>query len=466
MQESCGIAGISLKEGSCALPLYYVLYSLQHRGQESAGITVHNGERQVTVKGMGLVPEVFRKRDLTRLAGSVGIGHVRYSTTGDSVPGNSQPLIVSYRNGEMALAHNGNIVNSQTLREELEREGNVFHSDTDTEVIAHLLVRELLEEKNIVDAVRSVMRRLTGSYSLAILLDDTLVVVRDPLGFKPLVLGRLEKGYIAASESAALDVIGAELVRDVWPGEMLVFQDGEYHKHRLYRHKNTAHCVFEYIYFSRPDSILEGQLVYDVRMRIGQTLAQEHPVDADIVSPVPDSGITFAIGYSQESGIQYLEGLIKNRYIGRTFIMPGQRLREVAVRLKLNTIQPNIKNRDVILVDDSIVRGTTSRRIIDLLRQGGARKVHMRIGSPPIVSPCYLGIDMATREELIAAYKTTSGVEALINADSLGYISIDGLVNAIGIPAQDLCMGCLTAVYPVEIPGEQSISCQLKITEF
>lgn len=466
MHEECGVVGVSYSnDAPSALSIYYALYALQHRGQESAGITVHDGTQVMTLKGMGLVPDVFNRGDIQKLKGSVGIGHVRYSTTGGSKIENCQPLLVSFKSGTIAIAHNGNLVNSKGLRAELEKEGRIFLSDSDTEVIAHLLVKKLMHSE-LEDAVRELMKHLVGSYSLVILVDNTLVAVRDSLGVKPFCLGQIDNGYMVASESAAIDILNGVFIRDVAPGEMLIFKDGTFESRQLVRSKNYAHCVFEYIYFARPDSVIDGELVYNVRMRIGQTLFSEYPAKADIVSPVPDSGITAAIGFSKRSGIDYMEGLMKNRYIGRTFIMPGQDMRETAVRLKLNTIKPNIEGKNVVLVDDSIVRGTTSRRIIDLMRKSGAREVHMRVASPPIISPCYLGIDMATREELVAAHKAVKGVEAVINADSLGYISIEGLVNSIGIPKDDLCLGCLTGAYPVEIPGEQCARRQLKLSEF
>lgn len=466
MHEECGVVGVSFSnDAPSALSIYYALYALQHRGQESAGITVHDGTQVMTLKGMGLVPDVFNRGDIQKLKGSVGIGHVRYSTTGGSKIENCQPLLVSFKSGTIAIAHNGNLVNSKELRTELEKEGRIFLSDSDTEVIAHLLVKKLMHS-DLDEAVRELMKQFVGSYSLVILLDNTLVAVRDPLGVKPLCLGHIDNGYMVASESAAIDILNGVFIRDIAPGEMLIIKDGEYESKQLVRSKNSAHCVFEYIYFARPDSVIDGKLVYNVRMRIGQMLFSEHPAKADIVSPVPDSGITAAIGFSKRSGIDYMEGLMKNRYIGRTFIMPGQDMRETAVRLKLNTIKPNIEGKNVVLVDDSIVRGTTSRRIIDLMRKSGARELHMRVASPPIISPCYLGIDMATREELVAAHKAVKGVEAVINADSLGFISIDGLVSSIGIPRDDLCLGCLTGAYPVEIPGEQCARKQLKLSEF
>ncbi len=472
MREECGVVGVVMHDAKSrsnpnptALQIYYALYALQHRGQESTGITVHDGNAIHSLKGMGLVPEVYSKEELNDLSGHVGIGHVRYSTTGVSGIENCQPLVVNFKGGTVSLAHNGNFVNGRDLRDELESKGSIFITDSDTEVILHLLVKELLKS-NIVDSIHAVMRRLLGSYSLTILMDDLLIAVRDPLGLKPLCIGEIEGGHVVASESVAIDTLAGTLLRDVAPGEILVFKDGEVESHQIYHEKHPAHCVFEYIYFARPDSIIDGQLVYRVRERIGEQLSIEHPVEADIVSPVPDSGITSAIGYSYKSGIKYHEGLMKNRYIGRTFIIPGQAMRESAVKLKMNTISQNIDGKRVILIDDSIVRGTTSRRIIDMVRSAGAVEVHARIGSPAIIAPCYLGIDMATRDELIAAHKTVPGVEAVINADSLGYLSIDGLVEAIGIDKENLCLGCLTGSYPVEIPGEKCHRRQLKLNEF
>lgn len=467
MREECGVAGISLKEGpnNAALSLYYALFALQHRGQESAGISVFDGKTTRTKKGMGLVPEAFKKADIHELSASAGIGHVRYSTTGESTLENAQPMVVNFKDGMLALAHNGNLVNSQELRCELEAEQRIFLSNSDTEVIAQLLVKEL-SKKDLISAIREIVRILTGSYSIVMLLEERVIAFRDPLGIKPLCLGKLEDGYIIASESTAIDVVGGLYLRDVKPGELIILQKGDINTIQLYHLKHSAHCIFEHIYFARADSILDGKLAYQSRIRIGETLYDEHPLEADIVFPVPDSGTTFAIGYAKRSGIPYLEGLMKNRYIGRTFILPGQDLRETAVRLKLNTIKENIQGKRVVIVDDSIVRGTTSRRIVDMVRAAGAKEVHVRIGSPPIIAPCYLGIDMPTRDELIAAHKTIRGVEALINADTLEYISLKGMVNAIGIPEEDFCTGCLTGIYPVEIPGEKCVRAQLKITEF
>jgi amidophosphoribosyltransferase len=468
MRDKCGVVGVRFDPEKCrdaaALYIYYALQALQHRGQESAGISVTDGSSLLSDKGMGLVSDYFSRERLQRLTGYAGIGHVRYSTTGGSRPENSQPYTVTYKGGTIAIAHNGNLVNYRELKRDLVGQGRVFNSDSDTEVIAQMLAMELIRN-DIVEAVKETMKRLVGSYSLVILIGDKVIGVRDPLGFKPLCIGRVDGGYVLASESAAIDTLNGELVRDVAPGEMVVLGD-KIESYRLFRCRNHAHCMFEYVYFARPDSIIDGRLVYNVRHKIGETLAAECPTDADIVSPVPDSGITSAIGYSNGSRIPYAEALIKNRYVNRTFIMPVQELRETAVRLKLNTVKSNIEGKRVILIDDSIVRGTTSRRIVDLIRRGGAKEIHLRIGSPPIISPCYLGIDMATREELIAAHKSVKGVEFLIGATSLYYISLDGLVNAIGMPEEDLCMGCLTGVYPIEIPGEKCEDKQMKLNHF
>jgi amidophosphoribosyltransferase len=465
----CGIVGIVLESPpssrATAVSIYYALYALQHRGQESAGMALsHEGQIKLH-KRMGLVPEVFNDDVLKSLEGKIGIGHVRYSTTGGSRIENAQPFSINYKEGAIAIAHNGNLVNSAFLREQLQKEGRMFLSDSDTEVIAHLLVKELMKS-DLIGAIKELMRMLVGSYSLTILTDGKMVAVRGPLGIKPLCLGKLDGGYIVASESVAVDTLGGRFVRDVKPGEVLIFDGNGMKSHRIYRPTNTAHCVFEYIYFARPDSILDGMLVYDARRQVGATLAEEYAVKADIISPVPDSGITLAIGYARRSGIQYSETLMKNRYIGRTFIMPGQNMRDVSVKLKLNVIAPNVKDRKIVIVDDSIVRGTTSRRIIDSLRAKGAKEVHVRIGSPPIMSPCYLGIDMKTRDELIASHNTVEDTRKSINADSLGYVSIAGLTKSIGLSEKNLCVGCLTGVYPVEIPGENCVVRQLKLTQF
>ena len=414
---------------------------------------------------MGLVSEVFDDAQIALLRGHVGIGHVRYATSGRSCIENSQPLLVKYKDGAIATAHNGNLVNSTQLREQLEEAGDIFYSTSDTEVIAHLFVKELLHY-DLPEAARALMRKIVGSYSLVFLWGDTVLALRDPLGIKPLCIGEIDSGFMVASESVAIDTLNGKLVRDVKPGELIVIRNGEMKSYQLARSTRPAHCIFEYIYFARRDSIMDGRLSYDVRVNIGSNLAREHPACADTVTPIPDSGITLAVGYHQHSGISYRECLMKNRYIGRTFIMPDQNMRETAVRLKMNTIRPNIEGHKLILVDDSIVRGTTSRRIVNMVRKAGAQEVHVRIGSPPILAPCYLGIDMASRDELIAAHKTVAGVEAVIEADSLGYVSHEGLVDAVGIPKENLCMGCLTGLYPVPIPGEKCLAEQTRLSEY
>jgi amidophosphoribosyltransferase len=414
---------------------------------------------------MGLVSEVFDDAQIALLRGHVGIGHVRYATSGRSCIENSQPLLVKYKDGAIATAHNGNLVNSTQLREQLEEAGDIFYSTSDTEVIAHLFVKELLHY-DLPEAARALMRKIVGSYSLVFLWGDTVLALRDPLGIKPLCIGEIDSGFMVASESVAIDTLNGKLIRDVKPGELIVIRNGEMKSYQLARSTRPAHCIFEYIYFARPDSIMDGRLIYDVRVNIGSNLAREHPACADTVTPIPDSGITLAVGYHQHTGISYRECLMKNRYIGRTFIMPDQNMRETAVRLKMNTIRPNIEGHKLILVDDSIVRGTTSRRIVNMVRKAGAQEVHVRIGSPPILAPCYLGIDMASRDELIAAHKTVAGVEAVIEADSLGYVSHEGLVDAVGIPKENLCMGCLTGLYPVPIPGEKCLAEQTRLSEY
>ncbi len=477
MREGCGIVGIAIDEGNVTLPLFYALYALQHRGQESAGIAVSRSDDEERgeiplIKDMGFVYEVFSPRRLNSLKGNIGIGHVRYSTTGASRIENAEPLVVNYHKGQIAIAHNGNLVNAAELKKELQREGRIFHSDTDTEVIAHLLAKELVRH-DPVEAIKVLMKRVVGSYSLAILMGKRLIAVRDPLGIKPLCFGTLNdgQGYIVASESSAIDTVGGKLVRDVKPGEVLIINCSSragksVESYQLYRGINTAYCVFEYIYFARPDSILDGRLVYDVRLKIGERLAEEHGVDADVVSPVPDSGITFAIGYAKRSGLDYMEGFIKNRYIGRTFIMPEERYRDTAVRLKLNVVRRNIEGKRVVLVDDSIVRGTTSRRIVAFLKNKGAKEVHLRIGSPPIIAPCYLGINTPTRDELLASNRSMDEICRFLKADSIGYISLRGLVDSIGISIHNLCLGCLNERYPVDIPGEVCVARQLKLSQF
>ncbi len=460
MTEKCGVVGISLEARDAAHPLYYSLYALQHRGQESAGIVTHDGFQQHSHVEMGLVGDAFDEDDIENLNGSVGIGHVRYPTAGSVNSCCAQPFSVSFKSGSLGLSHNGNLVNADEIRDELAGLGHAFTSDGDTEVIAHDLARNLLEE-DLVRAVRRTMSRLHGSYSLTIMHDDTVLGVRDPEGNRPLCIGELEDGYIVASESAAIDTLDGELVRDVEPGELVVLhEDGTgYDTYQLFERENSAHCFFEHVYFARPDSVIDDQLVYEVRRELGRKLWEESGVESDVVMPVPDSGRSFASGYAEAAneegvGIEFAEGLMKNRYVGRTFIMPTQDERERAVRLKLNPIKSTIEGKTVTIIDDSIVRGTTSTQLIQLLKEVGAEEVHVRIGAPPIVAPCYMGIDMASREELIAAGKTTDEIRETVEADTLSYLSIDAVAEALEASRSDLCLGCVTGEYPYDIDGE------------
>ncbi len=452
----CGIVGI-VDAGGVSFSLYYALYALQHRGQESAGITTSDGNRVYKYKREGLVAEAFNQDILESLQGGVGVGHVRYPTTGANLPENIQPFNFHYKDHYFAIAHNGNLVNSDELRQEFERRGDIFSTTTDTELIASVLIEEYRRAENFEDAVVHCMRILRGSYAVVMLLDGTLYAFRDPAGIKPLCIGKLSGGYIVASESVAIDALKGELLRDVRPGELIRLDDEGLHSMQIATANHRAHCIFEYIYFARADAILEGKLVYDVRRRIGGHLFDEAPVQADMVSPVPDSGISLAIGYALRSRIPFLEGLMKNRYMGRTFIKSTQEERESAVRIKLNPIRDHVRDRSVVLVDDSIVRGTTMGHIVDLMRGVGAAEVHVRIGSPQIIAPCYLGVDMPTREELIASNKAVEEVREHIAATTLHHVSLSALVEAIGIDQQDLCMGCLTGTYPLTIQGETCV---------
>lgn len=455
MQDKCGILGAysRKKTGDVTSQIYYGLYSLQHRGQESAGISTFNGKEMSTHKGMGLVCDVFNNGNFDDLAGNKGIGHVRYSTTGKSLIENSQPFISEFKSGYIAIAHNGDIINSMELRRKLEGEGRIFYSTTDSEVICHLLIKEYSENGDIVRSMQNISKQLIGSYSLVILINDDLIVVRDPLGIKPLSLGKTDDTTLVASESVAFDVIGAKKIRDVEPGEILLINDDiKSYSMPEKGNKPRSHCMFEYVYFARPDSILDGHDVYDVRLNIGRSLHQEHAVDADVVMPVPDSAITAAIGYSRESGLPYGEGLIKNRYVGRTFIMPSQEDRETSVKLKMNPIKSELEGKRIVLVDDSVVRGTTSKSLVDVLREAGAKEIHLRVGCPPITSPCYYGIAMATKKELIASDKKVKEIEKVLGVDSLGYLSIESLIKCIGIEKEHLCTGCLTGEYPTALP--------------
>ena len=441
--EKCGIAGFKVNGNATPL-LYYSLRALQHRGQESAGIATYKN-KIIAHRGMGLVNEVFTKENLEQLSSNVGIGHVRYSTAGSSTIMNSQPIVVHGIVGDMAIAHNGEIANAEELKEYLESQGISFNTESDTEVILRLLSYNISRSSGIIDGIRKTMSMLSGSYSLALLINDRLFAIRDPLGIRPLVLGKINGGFGFASESVAFDTIGGEIIRDVYSGEIIEINENSYQSYQIEnQEKHTAHCMFEYVYFARADSVIDGKSVYQVRMNLGKILARESPAIADAVVPVPDSGRAHALGYSFESGIPFAEGLMKNRYVDRTFIIPDQSGRVQEIQIKLNPVKEVIKGKSIVLVDDSIVRGNTMKKIVKLLKDSGAKEVHVRIGSPPIISPCYLGIDMKTRSQFIAHGKSVDEIRKEIGADSLSYLSIEGLVEAIGFDYDDLCLGCLT----------------------
>ncbi|WP_405267771.1 amidophosphoribosyltransferase [Methanobrevibacter sp.] len=458
MEDKCGIVGIHTSDDSkdVASFVYYCLYALQHRGQESAGIATFNSSHGLKYYcGMGLITDVFRDYEIQNLKGNMAIGHVRYSTTGQSKLENSQPFVIDFGDGFIAMAHNGDIVNSEELRNELISEGFYFKSDSDSEVICYLLKKEHYDNnKDVLEAIEAVCKKIVGSYALTILVDGELYGVRDPMGIKPLAVAKKGDEFILASETVAFDVINAEYIRDIVPGEIVYFKNDELNSHMLESAGTCklSHCMFEYVYFARPDSTIDGINVYQTRMNIGEQLRKLYPIDADVVIPVPDSSIPAAIGYSRASGIPYGEGLIKNRYVGRTFIMPTQEERELAVRLKLNPIKSALKGKKIILIDDSIVRGTTSKQLLNLVKEAEPAEIHLLIGCPPVISPCYYGVAMATKKELIAANYTTEEIRQQLSIDTLGYITLDALVDAIGMPKEDLCLGCVNEEYPTEIP--------------
>ena len=448
LKEECGVFGIFAPGLNVARLTYYGLYALQHRGQESAGIAVYNGRNIDLHKGMGLVSEVFSDRIIDSLNGKMAIGHVRYSTTGSSLLANAQPLVVHYQQGMMALAHNGNLTNDAELREELGKGGAVFQTTVDSEVIINLIAR--YRRGTLEDAVTKTMIDIKGAYALVILAEDKLVGVRDPYGVRPLCVGRLGDSYCLASESCALDTIGAEFVRDVEPGEIVTIDEEGLHSRRGLPQVQPAGCSFEYIYFARPDSVLDELDVTESRRRMGKELAKECPLEADLVVPVPDSGTSAALGYATSSGIPFEQGLLKNRYVGRTFIQPSQEMREIAVRLKLNPNKRVLRGKRVILVDDSIVRGTTSLKLVEMVRHAGAQEVHLLISSPPVLYPCYYGIDTAEREKLIATQLDVGGIRKFVGADSLHYLSQEGLSRALG--GKPTCLACFNGQYPVPVP--------------
>ena len=460
----CGIVGI-VDAGGVSIQLYYALYALQHRGQESAGISTFDGTNLHKFKGNGLVADVFSPSVLSDLKGTAGVGHVRYPTTGSNLPENIQPLNFQFQDHFISIAHNGNLINTGELRASYERAGQIFTTTTDTEIIAKILIDAISNAGSVEDAVGLCMHKLVGSYATIMMIDGVLYGFRDPLGIKPLGIGKTEHGYMLASESVAMDALSSKFLRDVKPGELIRIDHEGVRCMQVAVAGKCAHCVFEYIYFARADSVIDGVLVYDVRRKIGKTLFEEDPVKADSVSSVPDSGTAHAIGYAEGSKIPFVECLMKNRYMGRTFIMPTQKERERAVRMKLNPIPAHLKDKSVVLVDDSIVRGTTSKRIIGLVRDAGAREIHVRIGSPAIIAPCYLGTDFPTREELIAHNRTEDEVRKSITATTLHHISIEGLMEATGFNRDELCVGCLTGCYPLPIEGEQAKPCNVDFVD-
>lgn len=453
MEEECGVFGIYSKEvNEVAQITYYGLYALQHRGQESAGISVSNFGEIVTYKGMGLTADVFTPETLNNLVGNAAIGHVRYSTTGASKLENAQPLESRYKLGQIAVAHNGNLTNAKIIRELLEDAGSTFNTSIDSEVIIKMIARKA--NGNVEDAIRSTVGAIKGAYALVILAGNKLVGVRDPYGIRPLCLGINENGdYILASESCAIDAVGGTLIRDVLPGEMVIIDENEVKSVKYSENNKKAPCSFEHIYFARPDSVIDGLNVYESRVEAGRLLAKQMKVEADVVIGVPDSGIPAAIGFAEASGIPYAIGLVKNKYIGRTFIKPTQALREQAVMVKLNPLKVNLEGKRVVIIDDSLVRGTTSKILIEIIRRAGAKEVHFRSASPAVKHSCYFGIDTAHREELIAARLSVEEIRKEINADTLDYLSMENMLKS--LKGCDYCVGCFNGEYPVDTPTEE-----------
>jgi amidophosphoribosyltransferase len=443
----CGIFGIA-NHSDASQMTYLGLYALQHRGQESTGISSSDGDQVRTHKAMGYVSDVFSEDAMAKLTGVNAIGHTRYSTAGDSNEGNAQPIVVNCKYGTVALVHNGNLINAQSLRESLEEEGAIFQSTSDSEVILHLLTKS--EADDLFGALGETLTQVQGAFSLLLLTEDSLIGVRDPNGFRPLNIGKLNGSYVLASETCAFDLIGATYLREVEPGEIVLIRGEELTSVKALHAPRLAKCIFEHVYFSRPDSTVFGRSVQASRDQMGRILAQESGVEADLVVPIPDSGVTAAIGYSQESGIPFAFGLIRNHYVGRTFIEPKTRIRNLGVKVKLNPVRGLLAGKRVILIDDSIVRGTTSRKIVKMVRAAGAKEVHMRISCPPTLSPCFYGIDTPTKKELIASSHTVEEIGKYIEADSLAYLSLPGLIRAVGGKGNEFCTACYTGQYPID----------------
>jgi len=448
----CGVFGVRSVEREVARLTYFGLFALQHRGQESAGMAVSEGRRVTALRDMGLVPQVFDEEKLAALPGEVAIGHTRYSTTGGVRWSNAQPLVVHGPARTVALAHNGNLVDLGPLRDELLAEGVTLASSSDTEVIGALLVRD---PAPLPVAVANTMKRLAGAYSVVAIADGALVAFRDPLGIRPLALGRIGDDWVVASETCALDLVGAQFVRDVEPGEVVWVDEDGCHQSQAVPRGRKASCIFEHVYFARPDSLLDGTGVHAARVRMGERLAEEAPVDADLVMPIPDSGTPAAIGFAKRSGLPYEEGLIKNRYVGRTFIEPDQELRRQGIKLKFNPLA-EIEGRRLAIVDDSIVRGNTMRALVEMLKAAGAAEVHVRISSPPVVSPCFYGIDMADEDELAAAHRSVEEMREHVDATSLSYLTLEGMQWATRLPEEAVCRACFTRRYPTVVPAERS----------
>ena len=457
LHEECGVFGVySPETADLAGLVYYGLFSLQHRGQESAGMVINDDGVFSAYRDVGLVNDVFTPERLQSLgSGNIAVGHVRYATTGSDNKRNVQPLIINHHKGRMALAHNGNLTNSMELRRQLEEKGSIFHTTTDSEVIAYIIVQERLRSSSIEAAVSAAMNRLEGAYSLVISSPSKLIAARDPHGFRPLCMGRRKDGMVVfASESCALDAVGAEFERDILPGEIVTVSSQGIHSDRSHCGQAVRSlCVFEYIYFARPDSVIDGCSVCQARKRAGAFLAQAHPVEADVVIGVPDSGLDAALGYAEASGVPYAMGFTKNKYIGRTFISPTQEMRENGVNIKLNPIRSVVEGKRVVMIDDSIVRGTTCRRTIDLLRQAGAKEIHMRVSAPPFISECYYGTDIDDAEKLIANHHTVEEIAGIIGVDSLGYLSVADVVRLAGDKPGGFCTACFGGGYPTAIPS-------------
>lgn len=450
----CGIFGISNHKEAARL-VYLGLYALQHRGEESAGIVVCHGRKINHHKGMGLVGDVFTERDIKSLRGDLAVGHVRYSTTGSSNPKNIQPFFVKHKNGIIVIAHNGNLVNTVKLRDEMEAKGSIFQTTMDSEVIAHLLARS--NKKDIKESVKGALSQLEGAYSLVLMVNDLLIGARDPYGWRPLCLGKLNGAYVLASETCALDLIQAQYIRDIEPGEIVFIEKDHLRSTKippksLFPGTRHACCIFEYVYFARPDSNIFNNNVYQVRKNLGRGLAREYPVDCDLVMPIPDSGNYAALGFSEETGIPFEVGMIRNHYVGRTFIQPSQFIRDFRVKVKLNPVRDLLKGKKVIVVEDSIVRGTTSRIRIKTIREAGTKEIHMRVSCPPIRFPCFYGIDFPTKKELIASSNSVEWIRDFIGADSLEYLSLEGMLKAMPLQKNEFCTACFTGDYPTKLP--------------